>query len=172
VAVVLPVKRRLPIISCRDGETRDSHAYYGRVVEAPLLSRLPGNCVHVLGHFDASGNGCRETRFLTQFSLRSLRRRLAQLHAASYDVPVAAVRWRPVDEKNFATVATCYEDGDLRACAHRRSVGNHTVLGFVTRCCLAPGSAYGSGLSFGLTRTGSGHRLDVGAVRRCAAGAA
>jgi hypothetical protein len=127
MAVVLPVKRRLPIVSCCDAEARDSHAYHGRVVEAPLFRRLPSNCVRVFGHFDTPGNGHRETRFLMQFSLRSLRRRLAQLDAASYHVPVAAVRWRPMDQKNFATVATRHEHGDLGACAHRRSVGNHRV---------------------------------------------
>jgi hypothetical protein len=62
-----------------------------------------------------------------QFSLRSLRRRLTKLDTACYHVPVAAVRWRSMDEKNFATAAPRHEHSDLGTRAHRPSVGNYCV---------------------------------------------
>jgi hypothetical protein len=127
MVVVLPVKRRLPIVSGCDAEARHSHVHHRLVIGARLLGRFPSNSVRVLRHFDASGNGRHETRLLMQFSLRSLRRRLAQFDTTSYHVPVGAVRWRSMDEKNFATVTPGHEHSDLGTCRHRRSVGNYCV---------------------------------------------
>jgi len=62
-----------------------------------------------------------------QFSLRSLARCLAQLDTAGYHVPVAALRRRSMDEKNFTTAPPRHEHSDFSTRLHRRSVGNPCV---------------------------------------------
>jgi hypothetical protein len=62
-----------------------------------------------------------------QFSLCSLRRILAGLDSACDHVPVAALRWRSMEEKNLATAAPRHEGSDLGTYPHRRSLGNNGV---------------------------------------------
>ena len=127
VPVVLPVESGLPVVRCRGKEARHSHLHHRRVVQAPPLHRFLRKRVGILRHFGTNRDSRRETRFLMQFSLRSLGHRLSRLDAASDHMPITALHRRSMDEKNFPTVAPRHEHSDLGTRAHNLSVGNYRV---------------------------------------------
>jgi hypothetical protein len=89
--VVLPVKRRLPLIGCRDVKTRHFHLRDRLVVLVSSVRRFLGQGVDVLDDFDPGHGLGDQTGFLAQLPLGGLRCCLAGLNPAGDDVPVRAL---------------------------------------------------------------------------------